>query len=139
MRPVLLMTENNHIDIVFDGPPSHESGRFVEVENAKRASIAAGEWIHRNDGYWVLRLTVDTFAAQLATAKADALREAADDMESIIASGDIAEVAAYVDGETGRQEAISARDSLYEEPAEFIRARAAALTTTAEKPEGEIS
>ena len=31
-----------HIDIVFDGPPSHESGRFVEVENdAARASAWA--------------------------------------------------------------------------------------------------
>ena len=24
-----------HIDIVFDGPPSHQSGRFVEVEDDK--------------------------------------------------------------------------------------------------------
>jgi len=44
------------IDIVFDGPPSHESGRFVEVENSKGESIKFGEWIERDDGYWVLRI-----------------------------------------------------------------------------------
>jgi hypothetical protein len=34
-----------HIDIVFDGPPSHESGRFVEVEDASGNSIRIGEWV----------------------------------------------------------------------------------------------
>jgi len=47
---------SGHIDIVFDGPPSHESGRFVEVENEKRESINFGEWVERDDGYWVLRI-----------------------------------------------------------------------------------
>jgi hypothetical protein len=46
-----------HIDIVFDGPPSHESGRFIEVENSQRHSIKFGEWVHRDDGYWVLRIS----------------------------------------------------------------------------------
>ena len=45
-----------YIDIVFDGPPSHESGRFVEVEDATGRSIRFGEWVERADGYWVLRL-----------------------------------------------------------------------------------
>lgn len=44
------------IDIVFDGPPGHMSGRFVEVENADGRSIRAGEWIDRGDGFWALRL-----------------------------------------------------------------------------------
>lgn len=44
------------IDIVFDGPPGHQAGRFVEVENQQGASIRVGEWVHRPDGYWVLRL-----------------------------------------------------------------------------------
>lgn len=48
-----------HIDVVFDGPPGHVAGRFVEVENAARASIGAGEWVERDDGYWVLRLPVN--------------------------------------------------------------------------------
>ncbi len=45
-----------YVDIVFDGPPSHKSGRFVEVENDEGASISFGEWIHRKDGYWALRI-----------------------------------------------------------------------------------
>ncbi len=45
-----------YIDIVFDGPPSHEAGRFVEVENEQGASINFGEWVHRSDGYWALRI-----------------------------------------------------------------------------------
>ena len=43
------------VDVVFDGPPSHESGRFVEVENSEGMSINFGDWVHRPDGYWVLR------------------------------------------------------------------------------------
>lgn len=46
----------NFIDIVFDGPPGPQSGRFVEVENEKGESISVGEWIERADGYWVLRI-----------------------------------------------------------------------------------
>ena len=50
----------NFIDIVFDGPPGHESGRFVEVEDEKGASFRAGEWIQRPDGFWALRLTAQS-------------------------------------------------------------------------------
>lgn len=39
---------SGYIDIVFDGPPSHESGRFIEVENAQGASIRVGKWVRRN-------------------------------------------------------------------------------------------
>ena len=46
---------SEHIDIVFDGPPSHESGRFVEVEDQTGKSIRFGDWVERDDGYWVLR------------------------------------------------------------------------------------
>ena len=44
------------INIIFDGPPSHESGRFVEVETDDGYSINAGEWIPRDDGLWSLRI-----------------------------------------------------------------------------------
>ncbi len=44
------------IDIVFDGPPAHESGRFIEVEDDAGNSISIGEWVARNDGYWALRI-----------------------------------------------------------------------------------
>lgn len=45
-----------YVDVVFDGPPSHESGRFVEVEDATGKSIRFGEWTKRSDGLWALRL-----------------------------------------------------------------------------------
>lgn len=44
------------IDVVFDGPPSHESGRFVEVEDLDGRSMSVGEWIDRGDGLWALRI-----------------------------------------------------------------------------------
>jgi hypothetical protein len=44
------------IDIVFDGPPGPEAGRFVEVEDDSGKSISVGEWIHRPDGFWALRM-----------------------------------------------------------------------------------
>ena len=46
------------VDIVFDGPPGPESGRFVEVESPPGRSISFGEWVEREDGYWALRITV---------------------------------------------------------------------------------
>ena len=53
------------VDVVFDGPPNHEGGRFVEVENLDGASVSIGEWIDRGNGYWALRLlTVSQKEAQ---------------------------------------------------------------------------
>jgi hypothetical protein len=46
----------SHIDIVFDGPPGPGGPRFVEVEDEQRRSIKIGEWVRRDDGYWVLRI-----------------------------------------------------------------------------------
>jgi hypothetical protein len=45
------------INVIFDGPPGPESGRFVEVETDNGHSINAGEWIERPDGLWALRIT----------------------------------------------------------------------------------
>ena len=46
------------IQIRFDGPPSHESGRFVEVENRDGRSIKVGEWV--KDGTdWLLKLDIN--------------------------------------------------------------------------------
>ena len=50
-----------HIDIVFDGPPSHESGRFVEVHDAEDRGIRVGQWVEHSDGLWALRLTAKDF------------------------------------------------------------------------------
>jgi hypothetical protein len=52
------------INIVFDGPPSPDGGRFVEVETDDGRSISIGQWLQRSDGYWVLRMeNVQTAAA----------------------------------------------------------------------------
>ncbi len=48
--------EKPYIDIVFDGPPGPEAGRFVEVENALGHGLKAGEWVQRKDGFWALRI-----------------------------------------------------------------------------------
>jgi hypothetical protein len=52
--------QGDFIDVVFDGPPSHDSGRFVEVENTQGGSIRVGEWIDRGNGLWALRIPRDT-------------------------------------------------------------------------------
>ena len=44
------------IDIVFDGPPNLSGPRFIEAQNPERQSIDAGEWIERDDEFWVLRI-----------------------------------------------------------------------------------
>ena len=49
--------ENTEIRIVFDGPPAHESGRFIEVEDVSGKSIRVGEWHERQDGLWELRIS----------------------------------------------------------------------------------
>lgn len=51
------MAENTRaVNIVFDGPPSPDAPRFIEVETDDGQSIRAGEWIERSDGTWALRL-----------------------------------------------------------------------------------
>ena len=49
------------------------------------------------------------------------------EMECTISTGDVAESSAYVDGETGRTGAVNARDSLYEEPHEWVRSYAKSM------------
>lgn len=39
--------------IVFDGPPSHQSPRFIEVETEDGKSVSAGEWSKVGE-YWKL-------------------------------------------------------------------------------------
>ena len=67
------MSEGKFIDIVFDGPPGPVCGRFVEVEDQDGKSINAGEWIQRDDGYWVLRFKDRTENAEADTALLDSL------------------------------------------------------------------
>lgn len=49
----------DYIDIVFDGPPGPEAGRFVEVESSDGRGMRFGEWVQRSDGYWALRIRPD--------------------------------------------------------------------------------
>lgn len=44
------------IDVVFDGPPGPEAGRFVEVEDLSGKSVGVGQWIDRGNGLWALRI-----------------------------------------------------------------------------------
>jgi hypothetical protein len=48
-----------HVDIVFTGPPGPEPPQFVELEDEWGRSIPYGEWIERDDGMWVLRISVE--------------------------------------------------------------------------------
>lgn len=76
-----------YIDIVCDGPPEAEAGRFVEVEAPDGSSIRAGEWIKRDDDYWVLRipgsmLHVDSTPAETLTETVNRLLFKYDHVES---------------------------------------------------------
>jgi hypothetical protein len=50
---------SENVCIVFDGPPDHESGRFVEVEDADGHSISIGRWEKSEDGFWRLWLDAE--------------------------------------------------------------------------------
>ena len=49
------------LNIIFDGPPGHDAGRFVEVETDDGRGVGAGTWIERANGMWALRITADDF------------------------------------------------------------------------------
>lgn len=42
--------------ILFDGPPAHESGRFIDVDTPHSG---VGEWDSRDDGIWTLTIKRD--------------------------------------------------------------------------------
>ncbi len=63
------------IHIIFDGPPSHESGRFVEVEDGHGKSINTGEWRERPDGLWALVIPCEMFTPSAALDSAIAKME----------------------------------------------------------------
>jgi hypothetical protein len=48
--------ELQYIQVVFDGPPGPEGGRFVEVENHMGKSMSVGHWAERTGGFHVLVL-----------------------------------------------------------------------------------
>lgn len=54
-----------YLDIVFDGPPEHDAGRLVEIEDSTGAGVSIGTWMERPNGHWALRIP-DTRATQRA-------------------------------------------------------------------------
>lgn len=68
-----------YLDIVFDGPPSHESGRFVEVEDENGASVGIGKWVEDGE-YWRLRIPDH----RVIEAERDELRAEVDEQAKII-------------------------------------------------------
>lgn len=72
MTPTPEHSPSDFTDIVFEGPPSHELARFVEVEDSLGRSINFGEWVEREDGYWVLRIPAN---ARLIAAAPDTKRD----------------------------------------------------------------
>lgn len=60
---------------------------------------------------------------------AEALEDEACRMDVVISNGDAAEQSAPAPGETGRGGAMTARDALYENPAQYLRERADAYRT----------
>lgn len=49
--------QEGELRVVFDGPPDHDAGRFVECEDCHGCSVNAGEWRARPDGMWELVIT----------------------------------------------------------------------------------
>ena len=46
----------SYVDIVFDGQPGPMGPVFVETEDEHGNSISLGDWVKREDDYWVLRV-----------------------------------------------------------------------------------
>lgn len=61
------------VDVVFDGPPSARSGRFVECEDEHGCGTKAGGWIDRGDGTWALRIQLPSGVPEAHNAVRDAL------------------------------------------------------------------
>lgn len=68
--------------VVFDGPPSHESGRFVEVENESGQGRGGLVWDEMTDGYWRLGPFVDAreIQRQVLEARISELKWASDNL-----------------------------------------------------------
>ena len=85
-----------YVDIVFDGPPDPEAGRFVEVENADGSGVKLGNWVERGDGHWALRVTREDIEEVLGGA-AGAITEAQRLQELLTAEPTGVEVEAAAD------------------------------------------
>ena len=75
--------EKRLVNIVFDGPPGNEAGRFVEVENENGHSISFGEWIEYQQGYWALTFENPIDRLNALEAENAELREAAESYRAL--------------------------------------------------------
>jgi hypothetical protein len=83
-----------HIDIVFDGPPGHIAGRFVEVEDETGKSIGIGDWIKPSEltgGFWRLRIPRHRLNQAEATKWLDVTAELRDRVAKLEATSKLAE------------------------------------------------
>lgn len=80
MDTTINTTEARDLFVVFDGPPDHESGRFVELEDAAGKGVGGvAEWKYREeDELWTLgpfhAASVITLTNAEAVVVADALQ-----------------------------------------------------------------
>lgn len=70
--------------VIFDGPPSHESGRFVEVETEDGKSVSVGKWEKRGD-YWQLG---PLYAFPLGVSEGEIIERCAKVCDELEMSGD---------------------------------------------------
>lgn len=67
--------------IIFDGPPGHEAGRFIEVESESGKSVSGGEWREINDGLWELRIDLlPALARARAEGRVEGVQKATDEI-----------------------------------------------------------
>lgn len=80
------MTERAYIDIVFDGPPGPNTDghhcNFVETEDQYGAGMSAGEWLQREDFWWVLRIKPEVFGRKLANLGLATTRELLEEIKT---------------------------------------------------------
>lgn len=74
------------IDIVLDGPPGPNPGRFVEVEDPRGRSIHVGQWIDRGE-CWALRIPMSAVAQH---------NEPPVELEDVAIAGTISALAAVI-------------------------------------------
>ena len=110
-----------------DHPAVQRAARVLDAARSKSATTNAYLSILTA----LPHLTADDLRATQAgqALMAEALEDEACRMDVVISNGDAAEQAAPAPGETGRGGAVTARDALYENPAQYLRERADAYRT----------
>lgn len=93
-----------HFDVVFDGPPGPEAGRFVEVEDDQGRGISIGHWVPpakgaehyplqppKVDEFWRLRITRAEVLARMPAPVEEVPESPAEPVTSLRPVGAIAE------------------------------------------------